>query len=101
MVNLSNDLCSAEGCENEAGTRGMCHTHYMQWYRAQDDVIKGLMTRATEEAGNPATEEKCYWCDIYDGVETPAVTWFMDEAACRQHLHLGKRWATYALRLTS
>jgi hypothetical protein len=25
--------CSVDGCQNWAEGRGMCHTHYMRWYR--------------------------------------------------------------------
>lgn len=90
--------CSHDGCDREPESRGMCHTHYMQWYRAQDDDITALIKQAEETAGFPATEAECFWCRLYDDTSVPARTWFMDEAACKKHIQIGQRWAAFALR---
>lgn len=72
----------------------------MQWYRSQDAEVEALIEHSTASAGFPATEAECYWCRLYDDKRVPAVSWFMDEAACKPHLRLGQRWAAYALRAT-
>lgn len=89
--------CSHDGCDREPESRGMCHTHYMQWYRAQDSEVETLIGQLDHEQGDPTTFA-CYWCDMYDDETNAAVAWYMGEACCKKHLRLGQRWAAYALR---
>jgi len=82
--------------------KGLCKTCYQRAYmrvrRAshETDVIAHI-DRLNKEQGDASTFA-CYWCDLYDDRTNAAVAWFMDEAACQDHLDLAKRWATFALR---
>ena len=89
--------CSVEGCEKPVNARGLCHTHYMRQYRNDERDIEAHIERLNKEQGDASTFA-CYWCDLYEGETNAAVAWFMDEAACQDHLDLAKRWATFALR---
>lgn len=90
--------CSHDECEGTVEARGLCHTHYMAWYRAQDAEIEGKVASLVDAYGKPE-EWVCFWCSLYDDEDNvPAVAWFMNEAICKTHIKLAQRWTAFALR---
>lgn len=67
--------CSAPGCETIAKTAGLCNTHYMARWRAQQRILEDEVATANKEQGSP--EE--YLCDGFktDGCEAAAVRWWV------------------------
>ena len=57
--------CLAEGCVNPAHARGMCKTHYSQWYRALDGPVPERPPRACSAPGCDRPYFANGWCEAH------------------------------------
>lgn len=63
MKNTEIIPCSVEGCETIAKTIGLCNTHYMTKWRAEQRMIEAELAEVVKVNRAPATAFICDQCD--------------------------------------
>jgi hypothetical protein len=73
--------CSHPGCETIAKTAGLCNTHYMARWRAQQRILEDEVATTIAEHGSP--EE--FYCDGFRSsqCDKPSVRWWVRESEIR------------------
>lgn len=67
--------CTIVGCDTVAKSLGLCNTHYMAQWRAQERQILDEAARAKDTFDDPSD----YFCEGYeDCTETPDRWWVKD-----------------------